>query len=120
MITLDPDTPEHVVIATASGSVTADDYEQSLIPAVDQALGTDSRARLLFILSDVFSGYEAGAARDDASFGMHHWGDFARIGLVSDRESWRVAFKAMGFLMPGEARVFALADEAEAREWITS
>lgn len=120
MIEIDSDTPDHVVIATATGSVSADDYEERLIPAVDRALEDGASARLLFVLADAFTGYEAGAARDDASFGMHHWGDFARIGLVSDHEAWRVAFKAMAFLMPGKARVFALADEDDARAWITA
>ena len=118
VIDLEHHTPDHVVIATASGLVTADDYEQVLMPAVDRALADGSKARLAMILSESFTGYEDEAMHDDAAFGMHHWGDFERIALVTDRESWRVMVRATGFLMPGSVRVFALADSDTARSWI--
>ncbi len=118
MIELEQDTPEHVVVATASGTVTADDYEQVLMPAVNRATAAGEKARLLYVLGEDFEGYAGEAALDDLRLGMHHWADFARIAVATDRESWRVATRGMGFLMPGEVRVFALADLATAREWL--
>lgn len=119
MITLEPDLPDHLVIAHASDTVTADDYDDVLIPAVEAAIADGSKARVLFVLGADFTGYDRAAMQEDRRFGMHHWGDFERIALVTDRESWRVAVRAVGFLMPGEARVFALDDVDQARAWIT-
>lgn len=118
MIHLEDDTPEHVVVATASGTVTAQDYEHTLMPAVNRATGEDERARLMYVLGEDFDGYEGEAALDDLRLGMHHWADFAKIALVTDHASWRVATRAMGFLMPGEVRVFDLAAADDARAWL--
>lgn len=119
MITIEDGDDDRVVIASASGHVTADDYETTLIPAVDAA-AVDGAVRMLYALGPDFEGYDAEAAMDDMRLGMHHWRDFERIAVISDQESWRVAVRAFGFLMPGAVRVFGPEDEDEARAWITA
>lgn len=120
MIDLAPDMPDNVVVATAHGQVDADDYERVLLPAVAAAWATGRSVRLLYVLSDDFEGYELHAALEDARLGLHHWYDFERIGLVTDHASYRLAVGALGFVMPGQTRVFHLDDVEEARSWITA
>jgi hypothetical protein len=118
MIELEPDLPAHVVVATAHDTVDGHDYDDVLVPAVEAATAGDAKARLLYVLADDFEGYTASAALDDTRIGVQHWGDFERIGLVSDHQAYRGLVRSMGFLIPGEVRVFSLDDLDRARDWL--
>lgn len=112
--------PDGVVGAKAVGKVTAEDYESTLIPAVEGAISDGEKARMLFVLGEEFEGYEAEAAMDDARMGLHHWSDFDRIAVVTDHGSYRTLVKGFGFLMPGEVKVFHVADLDAATEWLAA
>lgn len=109
-----------VVGARAVGEVSAEDYESTLIPAVDAVLAVNDKVRMLFVLGSEFEGYEADAALDDARMGLHHWRDFERIAVVTDHGSYRTAIKGFGFLMPGEVRVYPVDEIEAAKDWISS
>jgi hypothetical protein len=110
--------PDGVVGVEAVGKVTADDYESVLMPAVEAAVERAGKARTLLLFGSEFDGYEAEAALDDMKMGLHTWGDFERIAFVSDQSGYRTMVKAMGFLMPGEVRVFGVGELEEAKEWV--
>ena len=109
---------EGVIGARAVGKVTAEDYETTLIPAVERATA-QGKARMLFVLGPEFEGYEAEAALDDARMGTHHWSDFAKIGVVTDHGAYRTLIKGFGFLMPGEVKVFAMDELDGAKKWLS-
>jgi SpoIIAA-like len=110
--------PEGVLAYQASGKVTADDYESTLIPAVEAASAGDDKIRFLLVFGADFEGYAADAALDDAKMGMHHWGDFERIAFVTDHSVERAAVKGFGFLMPGKVKVFPLGELDAAKMWV--
>jgi hypothetical protein len=120
MIEIESGSPEGVVVATASGRVTASDYAERLIPALEPARTGSDKLRMLLVLGPDFEGYEGEAALEDAKLGIDHWTSFDRIGLVTDHEAYATLTKAIGFLMPGEVRSFHVADLDEARRWVTS
>ena len=120
MIEIIQDMPAGVLGLSATGTVTADDYESTLIPAVAGATSDDQKAKILFLLGDDFEGYAAEAAMDDARMGLHHWSDFEKIALVTDHSVYRTLIKGFGFLMPGEVKVFSVADLGAAKEWLGS
>lgn len=119
MIRLTEGLPGNTIVAEAVGTVTAEDYERVLTPALQHAAEGSEKLRLLYVLGAEFDGYDAGAATDDAKVGIRYWSAFERIGLVTDHETFRVLARAFGFLMPGEVRVFSLADRSAAEAWIT-
>lgn len=112
------DLPDHVLGFTAKGRVTAADYETVLIPAVEDALSRYPRVRLLYHLGGEFSGFEAGALWDDTKVGLRHLGAWERIAVVTEVDWIRVFTKAMGFIMPGEVRVFSNDELAAAKAWL--
>lgn len=111
--------PQGIIALEASGKVSAEDYESTVIPAVEAATQGDSKARLLLVFGADFDGYEAEAALDDAKMGLHHWGDFERIAFVSDHGAQRAAVKGLGFLMPGHLKVYPLGELEDAKSWIS-
>lgn len=112
--------PDHVIGFSAHGKVTAQDYEDHILPAVEEALMAHEKVRLLYHLGEDFEGFEVGALWEDAKVGLSHLAAWERIALVTDVDWLRSAAKAMGFMMPGEVRVFAAAELESARNWLVS
>lgn len=114
--------PRGVVGIEARGRVTADDYERTLLPAIDAArdAAPDGKVRLLYVLGEDFGGYSAGAAWEDAKLGLSHFGSWERIAVVSDAEWMRGMVAAVGWMVPGEIRTFAVSERPAAEEWLTA
>jgi SpoIIAA-like len=112
--------PESTVAVRGTGTVTADDYRDILIPAVDRATAGNGKARLLLELGEGFEGYDAGAVRADAGLGIGHLGSFDRIAVVTDHDGLRIAVNLFGIFIPGEVRLFHAAAADEARAWIAA
>lgn len=114
------DLPDNVVGVRAVGEVEDDDYEDVLVPAVEEALSRYDKIRLLYVLGPEFTGYEADAMWEDTKLGMRTFTDYERMGIVTDGTWVRRSVKAFGWLIPGEVKVFPYDRLDEARAWITS
>jgi hypothetical protein len=120
MMTLLGGLPDGVVGVAASGQVNAKDYENVLIPAIEQALGQHQRVRFLYHLTPSFTGFSPGAMWDDMKVGMAHLTAWEKVAVVTDLAWIANATKMFGFAMPGLVKVFGNAEMDEARAWIVS
>jgi len=118
MLELIPDLPDRVVGIRAIGDVEDDDYEEVLVPAIEDCLSRHEKVRFLYVLGPEFEGYEADAAWEDVKLGMKTFTSYERIAVVTDSVFVRRSVKAFGWLMPGEVRVFAMDGLDEATAWI--
>lgn len=118
MLRLLEDLPDQVLGVEALGEVTAEDYREVLVPAVEARLGRHARVRLLYVLGKAFDGFSGGATWEDAKLGMHHFTAFERVAVVTDRDWLKGMVKAFGFALPGEVATFETGQLAEARAWI--
>ena len=112
-----PDAPDGLVAIRAVGTVTAEDYDRVLKPAVEQALADHGKVRLVYELGPEFTGYSAGAAWEDLRFGASYLSKWERCAVVTDHSALADAVRAFGVLMPGEIRVFPVASLAAALAW---
>jgi hypothetical protein len=110
--------PEGVVGLEGVGEVTAEDYETVARPAVDRARGSGDKVRLLFVLGEEFTGYTAGAMWDDTKLGLSHPFSWERIAVVTDHEHLRTAVRGLGWLIPGDVRVFPVTELEQATTWV--
>jgi len=120
MIELMKNLPADVVAIVAHGTVTRDDYEQHIIPAVEKALTQHEKIRFLYVLGADFTGFAGGAMWEDGRVGLEHLTRWRRIGVVADQPWIRHTVDVLGYMIPGEVKTFELKDEAEAVRWITS
>lgn len=118
MLRIINDLPENVLGLEAVGKVTADDYRTVLVPALENLLATQPKARLLYVLGTAFEGFSGGAAWQDARLGMKHFTDFERVAVVTDTDWVENLVEAFGFVMPGEVETFDADDLDKARTWI--
>jgi hypothetical protein len=114
------DLPDSVLGFRASGELTSDDYRDVLIPAVEEALHSRDKLRLLYLLDDDVTGFSAGAAWQDTRVGMEHVTRWEKIAVVTDKEWLRHSVNIFGYLIPGEIKAFPAAAEGEARAWVAS
>jgi SpoIIAA-like len=114
-----PDLPDTVLGFTAKGTVTANDYESIIIPAVEALFSRQRKVRFLYHLGEEFSGFEAAAVWDDTKLGLKHLGGWERMAVVSDVDWIRAAVKIFGVAIPGHVRVFHNRELAEATRWIS-
>ena len=111
--------PTNVVAIACHGQVTKKDYEDVLIPAVEKALQSHDKIRMLYEVGSDFAGYDAGAALEDFKTGMEHLMHWERVAVITDIEWIAAAVKVFGIFLPGALRVYSSADAAQARLWIT-
>ena len=114
------DLPAGTLGFSARGQVTAADLENVLVPDIEAAFALNRKVRLVYHLGPEFTGFDPAAMWDDARLSFRHLTGWERIALVTDVSWLRVAAKAMGFAVPGEFRLFANAELAEAKRWIGS
>jgi SpoIIAA-like len=114
-----PDLPDNVLGFTAKGTVTANDYESVIIPAVEELFSRKDKVRFLYQLSEDFTGFEASAMWDDTKLGLKHLSGWERMAIVSDIEWVRAAIKIFGLIIPGQVRVFHNKELALATRWIS-
>jgi hypothetical protein len=118
MLRIIDDLPETVLGVEAVGKVTADDYRDVLVPAVEARIARFAKVRLLYVLGSGFEGFSGGAAWQDAMLGMRHLTAFERVAVVTDSDWLAGAIRAFGFAMPAEVRTFDGDELDEARGWI--
>lgn len=111
------DLPDGVIGFEAVGEVHADDYRDTLIPALEASPGP---LRLVYVLGDRFTGYSSGAAWQDTKLGLHHHGRWHRAAIVTDTDWIRHLAHAFGWMVPGHFRVFSLDERAEAVDWVVA
>ena len=110
--------PDNVVAFRAEGVITREDYEETLIPLVEDRIGARGKIKLLYWCGEEFKGFSAGAMWDDARFGLTHLGDFSKIAVVSDIEWLRQSVKLFAPLMRAPVQVFHNAAIKDAKCWI--
>jgi hypothetical protein len=120
MIEIMKDFPAGVVAAVAKGRVTKSDYENVLVPAIEEAFRNRTKVRCYYELGLEFLGMDPGAVWEDFRVGFGHLTGWERVAVVTDVSWVRLAINAFRFLLPGKIRIFSTSAVAEARLWIVA
>jgi len=114
------DAPVGVVGITAKGTVQKQDYENVLIPLMQEKLAAKEKVRVLMVFGPEFTGYTAGAMWEDSKFGFAHLRDFEKIAVVTDTAWLRHAVELFAPFIQCPMRVFAVNEAATAKNWVAS
>ena len=120
MLTPIDNLPRGAIGFVANGRITSDDRHGVFEPTMSQALKTMERGQALYVAGRDFTGYEHGAAYDEAVFGSRHFRHFEKIAFVADEGPFNRAVVAMKGLVPAMVKVFAPREIAEARAWLAA
>jgi len=85
MLTIEPHTPDNVVVGHASGRLTHEDYED-FRGHIEQMIHQHGTVRVMLDLND-FHGWNLRSAWDDLQLGLRYPGKFDRCAILGDK-SW--------------------------------
>lgn len=114
------DLPNSVDGFDAIGTVTRDDYENTLVPLMKNAHKEGRRIRLLYRLGNQFEKFTAGAAWDDFRIGIQYLRLFERCAVVTDSEWLRKGTLFGSTISPCPIKLFRTNEMKSAVEWLTS
>ena len=120
MLKVIEDLPANVIGVEAVGTVTDSDYERVLIPAIQARRDAHEKLRFLYVLGEEFGGWSTGAIWEDTKLGLTTARAWEKIAIVSDSETVHHAVKALGWMIPGDVRVFGNDELDNAKTWVTS
>jgi hypothetical protein len=121
MIELLPDMPAGTIGFRVAGEIARRDYDEVLSPELDRVLEAGGGLRTLYLIESLDE-MEAGAIWADAKLGMslgvRHRSAWVRSAIVTDIEWMARATNLFTWLIPGEARVFPIAELEPAKAWV--
>jgi SpoIIAA-like len=120
MIRVMDDLPDNVLGFEAVGKVTEEDYEQVLSPAVAEKLAAHGKIRCVYVLGEEFEGWTFGAMWQDAKLGGSDLRNWEKIAVVTDTDWVRHAVKGFGWMIPGDVKVYPVAELDDATAWAGS
>lgn len=112
--------PADVIAYEVNGTLTSRDYQDILIPEVEDKLKTHDKIKILVVLGEAFDGATAAAMWDDVRLGLSNLTAFSKLAVVSDIGWVRHGAKIFGPLIPAQMLVFDTAQIDDAKEWIKS
>jgi hypothetical protein len=111
------DEPGYLEVAL-SGELTETDYTSVLDPAIERALESADRLRVLIVVAETLKGVTPGAMLEDSRLGLRHWRGFDRIAIAADQTWLSGAVRAFAILVPCPVRVFPRSEVDAARRWL--
>ena len=115
------DMPPGTIGFRAAGEIEREDYDDVLVPELRRAVQSGEGLRTLYVIEDLEE-IEPGALWADSKLGydlgIRHHDAWVRSAIVTDIPWMARATKLFVWMIPGEARVFPLAELEQAKAWV--
>jgi hypothetical protein len=115
--------PDGTVGFRVAGDVTREDYTGMLVPTLREMLETGRGLRTLYLIEDLDE-IEPAALWQDAKLGfdlgVRHHSEWKRSAIVTDIDWMARATRLFAWMIPGEARVFAVNELEQAKAWVAA
>ncbi len=102
------------------GHISGADYRDVLNPALHAAVES-GEVRAVFVIGPEYEGFDLGAVKEDVKgilpLAFEHRGAWKRIAAVTDVDWMAKSVEGFHWMMPGEVRVFPLAELDAAKAW---
>jgi hypothetical protein len=113
--------PPGTVGFRATGEIEREDYDEVLGPELRRALETGNGLRTLYVIEDL-DDIEPSALWADSKLGvdvgLRHRDAWVRSAIVTDIGWMARATRMFAWMIPGEARVFPVAELERAKTWV--
>jgi hypothetical protein len=118
MLEILKDMADKVVAGRASGQISGKDYADVLTPAVESSVKRHGKIRVLYQLSQDFSGFTVGAMFDDAKLGLRHRNSFEKIAVIADVDWISRLVRFFSLMIPCPVKVSGNKDTSRAKAWL--
>ena len=118
MLTKIENVPSHVAAFKATGKVDKHDYDNILVPELEQKDKEHGHLHMLMLLETPVKNFTLGAWMEDAWMGLKHFKGWRKIAIVTDERAVGAFTDKFSFLIPGEAKGFKLSELETAKQWV--
>lgn len=118
MVKVLPGSDGNLLGIQVSEKLTAQDYEEVMVPQLVERINQYGKARFLCYIDETFAGTELGAMLDDAKFFFKYKNDLEKVAVVGASGWVQVMAKLFSQFLEGEMKSFAGEQLAAAWEWI--
>jgi hypothetical protein len=108
--------PDGIMGFEVTGKITAEDFRDVIIPAIDAAAKA-GEVRFLITIPE-FHGMTPGALWEDLKVAFENFRKWKRIALVTDIEWMHHMLSAFGWMTPGEVKYFPSSQRDQAISWV--
>lgn len=110
--------PDNILGIVGSGTITREDYDTVLIPAMKDKLQRHKKIRMLYQLKTDFVHYALDAYLEDAKVSWHTL-SFGKVAVVSDVHWINDSVNVFKFIIPVPVKVFSNSEFDKAKLWVT-
>ncbi|WP_174802549.1 STAS/SEC14 domain-containing protein [Martelella limonii] len=112
--------PDTMIGFTIHSALSANDYQNVLLPALETQSTHAGGLRLLLVTGPDFAGADVGSAMGGQAFRRSEPLNFKSIAIVSANRGFAQAVQMFGMLFHAEVRVFAPDRQDEAVAWLSA
>lgn len=120
MISKINDLPANMIGFRATGDVTAEDFQNTVIPDVKEFLKTQDNLNYMLVLDTDVKNFTSGAWISDAWLGLKELTKWNRSAIISDSQTIKVLTDIFSKVMIGEFKVFEHSEYDRAVAWVSS
>ncbi|UZT97487.1 STAS/SEC14 domain-containing protein [Chryseobacterium fluminis] len=117
MINIIPEAPENVAAFNATGEVTREDFENLVVPRVNQKVDEYGELNYLLYLDTDLDQFTMGAWLQDALLGLKNLTKWNRAAIVTDKQGVQNFTDIFSVVMPGEFKSFPKENLYNALYW---
>ena len=104
----------------AQGTITLEDFRQTLAPCLAAVILDWGKARLLLYLEEDFDGFDLEAFKGEAAFGSKHRDNLEKVAVVGGSFMINLQIRFGAALLGGEVQTFASEELEGAWDWLRS
>jgi hypothetical protein len=119
MISKINDLPGNMIGFRATGDVTAEDFQNTVIPEVKEFLKTQDQLNYMLVLDTDVKNFTSGAWISDVWLGLKELTKWNRSAIISDSKTIKVVTDIFSKVMIGEFKVFEHSDYDAAVAWVS-
>lgn len=120
MISLIETAPSNVAAFRATGKVDKSDYDNVVIPAIDDLVKAQDKINFMLVLDTDLSDFTITALLKDLGVGLKHFTKWHKMAIVSESKAINTFTDIFSYIAPGKAKGFTHAEMDKAMEWVSS
>ena len=114
------DLPDHVVGIRATGEVDKQDYQEVLIPRMEELARRQGEINYLLVLETDVTNFSAAAWWQDFRLMLKHFSQWNKVAIVTDQKSVEWLTDTASHFIPGHWKGFRLSELDDAIDWVST
>lgn len=120
MISIIETASANIAAFRATGNVGKSDYENVVIPKIDELVKSQDKINFILVLDTDLSDFSIAALLEDLGVGLKHFKKWNRMAIVSESKAINKFTDIFSYIAPGEAKGFTHAQLDEAMRWVSN